>query len=348
MRLLFAEDDRQLLTSISRGLREATHEVDQANSGPQALSMAMATEYDGIILDVLLPGKSGIEVCRAIRAHGSRVPILMLTALDAVEHRIAGLDAGADDYLAKPFDFGELLARLRALDRRHGDTLTSRLVVGDLVLDAQRRVAQRNGREISFTAREFAFLLHLARNAGRVVSRAELMEHVWDDHPNVYSNIGLAFLPDLGGAAAFDHQADFLVEVTLDIERAGAGHLDHVLAPQPFGAEQLDIAAAAAEPLPRLHRQVLHPPHSDAAIDRHAFRLHEGVVGHGLALEFAEAGVLARLGLVPVGTGDVVHGALYRCAARSIQQLHALSTRVPGEAQHKVMRCRPGTPVSFK
>jgi two-component system copper resistance phosphate regulon response regulator CusR len=189
MRLLFAEDDRQLLTSISRGLREATHEVDQASSGPQALTMAMATEYDGIILDVLLPGKSGIEVCRAIRAHGSRVPILMLTALDAVEHRIAGLDAGADDYLAKPFDFGELLARLRALDRRHGDTLTSRLVVGDLVLDAQRRVAQRNGREISFTAREFAFLLHLARNAGRVVSRAELMEHVWDDHPNVYSNI---------------------------------------------------------------------------------------------------------------------------------------------------------------
>ena len=189
MRLLFAEDDRQLLTSISRGLREASHEVDQAANGNQALSLALANEYDGIILDVLLPGKNGIEVCRAIRAHGSRVPILMLTALDAVEHRIAGLDAGADDYLAKPFDFGELLARLRALDRRHGDTLTSRLVVGDLILDAQRHVALRNGREIALTAREFAFLLYLARNAGRVVSRAELMEHVWDDHPNAYSNI---------------------------------------------------------------------------------------------------------------------------------------------------------------
>ena len=189
MRLLFAEDDRHLLTSISRGLREASHEVDQAGTGTQALSLALANDYDGIILDVLLPGKSGIEVCREIRAHGSRVPILMLTALDAVEQRIAGLDAGADDYLTKPFDFGELLARLRALDRRHGDTLTSRIVVGDLVLDGQRRVAHRGGREIPLTAREFAFLAHLARNAGRVISRAELMAEVWDDHRNAYSNI---------------------------------------------------------------------------------------------------------------------------------------------------------------
>jgi two-component system copper resistance phosphate regulon response regulator CusR len=189
MRLLFAEDDKQLLTSISRGLREASHEVDQATTGTQALALATANEYDGIILDVLLPGKSGTEVCRAIRSRGSRVPILMLTALDAVEQRIAGLDAGADDYLTKPFDFGELLARLRALDRRHGDTLTSRLVVGDLVLDGQRHVANRGGREIALTSREFDFLAYLARNAGRVVTRAELMEHVWDDHATAYSNI---------------------------------------------------------------------------------------------------------------------------------------------------------------
>ena len=189
MRLLFAEDDRQLLTSISRGLREASHEVDQATTGTQAQALALANEYDGIILDVLLPGESGIEVCRAIRAHGSRVPILMLTALDAVEQRIAGLDAGADDYLTKPFDFGELLARLRALDRRHGDTLSTRLAVGDLVLDAERRVANRGGREIALTSREFEFLAYLAKHAGRVVSRAELMEQIWGDHPNTYSNI---------------------------------------------------------------------------------------------------------------------------------------------------------------
>ncbi len=189
MRLLFAEDDRQLLTSISRGLKEASHEVDQATTGTQALSLALANEYDGIILDVLLPGKSGLEVCRAIREAGHRVPILMLTALDAVEQRISGLDAGADDYLTKPFDFGELLARLRALDRRHAEGRATRLVVGDLVIDTQRHAVQRGGRDIALTAREFALLAHLARNAGRVVSRAEIMEHVWEDNRNLYSNI---------------------------------------------------------------------------------------------------------------------------------------------------------------
>ncbi|HMA25256.1 MAG TPA: response regulator, partial [Gemmatimonadaceae bacterium] len=121
MRILFAEDDRQLRTSIVRGLREESYAVDQAGTGPQALSLAAASEYDAVILDVLLPGKDGLAVCRAIREQGSRVPILMLTALDGVEQRIAGLDAGADDYLTKPFDFGELWARLRALTRRRGE-----------------------------------------------------------------------------------------------------------------------------------------------------------------------------------------------------------------------------------
>jgi DNA-binding response OmpR family regulator len=121
MRLLFAEDDRPLRTSIVRGLREAAYDVDQAATGPSALSLAESGPYDAMILDVLLPGMSGVDVCRAVRARGDRVPILMLTALDAVEHRIEGLDAGADDYLTKPFDFGELLARLRALTRRGSD-----------------------------------------------------------------------------------------------------------------------------------------------------------------------------------------------------------------------------------
>ena len=189
MRVLLAEDDSQLRSSIMRGLREASFAVDPAGTGPQALALATANEYDAIILDVLLPGKSGILVCRSIRERGNQVPILMLTALDAVEHRIAGLDSGADDYLTKPFDFGELLARLRALTRRRGEVMTPRIVVGDLVIDTLRHSVSRNGREITLTAKEFAFLLHLARSAGRVVTRAELMAHVWDDTRNTYSNI---------------------------------------------------------------------------------------------------------------------------------------------------------------
>ncbi len=189
MRILLAEDDQQLLTSIARGLQEASHEVDQATTGIQALALADAGEYDAIVLDVLLPGKTGLQVCEAIRARRGRVPILMLTALDAVEHRIAGLDAGADDYLIKPFDFGELLARLRALTRRHADRTPARLVIGDLVIDHERHTVTRGGREITLTAREFSLLAYLAGNAGRVVSRAELMAEVWADQADRYSNI---------------------------------------------------------------------------------------------------------------------------------------------------------------
>ena len=189
MRLLFAEDDKQLLTAISRGLRESGYDVEQATTGTQALAQVEEGEFDVIILDVLLPGKSGIVVCNTIRESGNKVPILMLTALDAVDQRIAGLDAGADDYLTKPFDFGELLARLRALSRRHRDTAPPRLVIGDLEIDNERRSVRRGGREITLTAREFTLLQYLAQNAGRVVSRAELMEHVWDDTQTNYSNI---------------------------------------------------------------------------------------------------------------------------------------------------------------
>jgi two-component system copper resistance phosphate regulon response regulator CusR len=187
MRLLFAEDDRQLRASITRGLREASYTVDQASTGAQALALAASKQYDAIILDVLLPGASGIVVCRTIRERGDRVPILMLTALDSVEQRIAGLDAGADDYLTKPFDFGELLARMRALTRRHGDAPT--IAIGDLVIDTRRHAVRRGTREIALTAKEFAFLAYLARNAGAVVSRADLMAHVWEDTRGNYSNI---------------------------------------------------------------------------------------------------------------------------------------------------------------
>ncbi len=189
MRILIVEDDRQLRQSLARGLREESYLVDQAADGEEALALAAAHAYDAVVLDVLLPHADGLEVCRALRAREAQVPILMLTALDAVEHRIAGLDAGADDYLTKPFDFGELLARLRALLRRRGEVLADDLVVGDLVVDTRRRTARRGDRAIPLTAKEFAFLHHLARNAGRVVSRAELMTHVWDDSKGSYTNV---------------------------------------------------------------------------------------------------------------------------------------------------------------
>ena len=189
MRLLFAEDDKQLRASVTRGLKEALYAVDVAATGPQALSMASADTYDAVILDVLLPGKTGFAVCRAMRARGNQVPVLMLTALDAVERRIEGLDAGADDYLVKPFDFNELLARLRALTRRRGDLASPVFTVGDLVVDPSRRSARRGRREIPLTPTEFAFLAHLARNAGRIVGREELMKHVWNDSEERYSNI---------------------------------------------------------------------------------------------------------------------------------------------------------------
>ena len=189
MRVLIVEDDRRLRTSMTRGLREASHVVEQAPTGEQAIALAKSSVFDVMILDVRLPGVDGLAVCRAVRAAGNRVPILMLTALDDVDDRIAGLDAGADDYLTKPFDFGELLARLRALGRRRLDGVPETLTVGDLTVDTARRNARRGDRTIDLTAKEFALLVYLARNAGRVVSRAELLQHVWDDPQNSYSNI---------------------------------------------------------------------------------------------------------------------------------------------------------------
>ncbi|MCC6317807.1 MAG: response regulator transcription factor [Gemmatimonadaceae bacterium] len=189
MRILIAEDDKPLRAAIARGLHEAGYHVEQASTGAEALAMASATAFDAIVLDVLLPEPSGIVVCTTIRETGHRTPILMLTALDAVEHRIAGLDAGADDYLTKPFDFGELLARLRALIRRHHELPAPLLVVGDLAIDAQRHRVRRGEREVELTGKEYDLLLHLARNAGRVVTRAELMSSVWDDSRTTYSNI---------------------------------------------------------------------------------------------------------------------------------------------------------------
>jgi DNA-binding response OmpR family regulator len=190
MRVLLVEDEPRAARMLSKGLREQSYAVDVAGDGRQALYQAAITEYDAIILDVMLPGIDGIDVCRELRRAGTHVPVLMLTARDAVESRIAGLDSGADDYLIKPFDFGELLARLRAVIRRGRLPLTPAVLsVGDLRLDLRTRLAFRRDRSIKLTSREFALLEFLALHAGEVVGRGAIAEHVWDTSFEAMSNV---------------------------------------------------------------------------------------------------------------------------------------------------------------
>lgn len=180
MRILVVEDERRIAVFIKRGLEEEHYAVDVAYDGEEALDWADVVDYDLIVLDVLLPKKDGIQVCRELRAQGNRAPILMLTARDAVEDRVRGLDSGADDYLVKPFAFQELLARIRALLRRRGEVKTTHLQVGDLVLDTITHRATRSGRVIELTAREYALLEFLMRHPGQVLSRTQIAEHVWN------------------------------------------------------------------------------------------------------------------------------------------------------------------------
>jgi DNA-binding response OmpR family regulator len=189
MRLLLVEDDPGIARFVARGLMEQSYAVDVAVDGDNALYQVEINDYDVIVLDVMIPGQDGFAVCRAIRTLGKRVPILMLTARDAVEDRIRGLDSGADDYLTKPFEFGELLARLRALLRRPKDLRPSRILIGDLELDTAAQTARRRDRAISLTAKEYALLEFLARNMNRVVGRSEIAEHVWNDTFDPFSNL---------------------------------------------------------------------------------------------------------------------------------------------------------------
>ena len=189
MRLLLVEDDPRIARFIAKGLREQSYALDVVGSGEEALYQAAINTYDLAILDVMIPAPDGFAVCRELRKSGQRMPILMLTARDAVEDRITGLDSGADDYLTKPFEFRELLARLRALLRRTGGLRAAELVVADLVVDTVGQNVSRGGRAISLTAKEYALIEFLARNAGRVVGRAEIAEHVWDDEFDPFSNL---------------------------------------------------------------------------------------------------------------------------------------------------------------
>jgi DNA-binding response OmpR family regulator len=190
MRILLVEDEPRAAQMLAKGLREEAYAVDVVRDGKSAVYQAAITEYDAIILDVVLPLQDGFAVCREIRGEGSNIPVLMLTARDAVEARIAGLDSGADDYLTKPFDFGELLARLRAVIRRGRRPLTpSLLTFGPLELDTRSRQARRNGRTLVLTAREYALLEHLALHVNEVVGRPEIAEHVWDAPYEAMSNV---------------------------------------------------------------------------------------------------------------------------------------------------------------
>jgi len=189
-RLLLVEDDPDAARVLAKGLRERGYAVDVAGDGEIAIVQAATTDYDIVLLDVLLPKTDGFAACRAIRDSGCVVPILMLTARDSVESRIEGLDCGADDYLVKPFDFGELLARLRALIRRgRHPILPDRLSAGSLVLDTRSRRVRLASRELSLTTKEYALLEYLVRRAGDVVSRGDIAEHVWDEHYDPLSNV---------------------------------------------------------------------------------------------------------------------------------------------------------------
>jgi len=190
MRVLLVEDEPAAARMLAKGLREQAYAVDVSGDGHDAAFRMATTDYDAVILDVTLPGKSGLELAREWRDAGIAAPILMVTARDAVSARIAGLDSGADDYLTKPFDFGELLARLRALIRRGARApIAERLKIGTIELDTRARSVTKHGHHVPLTTREYALLEYLARRAGEVVGRADIAEHVWDETYDPLSNV---------------------------------------------------------------------------------------------------------------------------------------------------------------
>jgi two-component system copper resistance phosphate regulon response regulator CusR len=189
MRILVVEDDAVAASVLAKGLREHSYAVDVAADGSDALEQTAINDYDLVILDVLLPGIDGLELCRQLRSAGGTVPILMLTARGGLDQRVEGLDAGADDYLPKPYHFPELLARVRALLRRGPNLMAAVLTIEDLTIDTRARRVDRAGRAIQLTSKEYALLEYLVRRQGEVVGRAAIAEHVWDDSFDPMSNL---------------------------------------------------------------------------------------------------------------------------------------------------------------
>lgn len=206
VRILLVEDESRVASFLAKGLREQTYAVDVARDGEEGSYLGSVNEYDLVILDVMLPRKDGHAVCRELRGGGRRMPILMLTARGAVDDRVAGLDSGADDYLVKPFDFKELLARVRALLRRSAVLRSERLRIADLTLDTASHTVTRGGKPVELTAKEYALLEFLVLNQGRVVGREQIAQHVWDENFDPFSNIIDVYIKRL--RAKIDSQSD--------------------------------------------------------------------------------------------------------------------------------------------
>ncbi|HVT04246.1 MAG TPA: response regulator transcription factor [Thermoanaerobaculia bacterium] len=219
MRILIVEDDPDMRQFIVRGLVERAYAVDEAADGEAALEHAEMTPYDAIILDVAIPPPDGFAVCRMLRREGVQTPILMLTARDSVPDRVEGLDSGADDYLAKPFEFVELVARLRALLRRGGSKHYPVIEVADLSIDTRSHHVFRADAEIELTAKEYAFLEFLALNQGRVIGREEIAEHVWNETFDPFSNLIEVYIGRLRQSIDRDHSTKLIHTIR------GAGYI---------------------------------------------------------------------------------------------------------------------------
>lgn len=219
MRLLVVEDQKDLNEIIVRKLTNEHYTVDACYTGDDALDFIRCAEYDGIILDIMLPGITGIGVLKEMRSSGNKTPVLLLTALGTVEDRVAGLDAGADDYLVKPFDFDELLARVRAIVRRGGERASSVMTSGDLKLDSASRTVTRDGQEINLTAKEFDILEYLMQNEGRVLSRDKLANHIWNYDYDGGSNVIDVYIHHLRKKVDGDYEEKKIITVK------GAGYM---------------------------------------------------------------------------------------------------------------------------
>jgi DNA-binding response OmpR family regulator len=217
MRILLVEDNRRLSNSIRLSLVDEGYAVDTAYNGLDGQELAEMTPYDVIILDIMLPEKNGLEVCRELRNKRINTPVLILTARDAVEDRVAGLDSGADDYLVKPFAIEELRARLRALLRRESDDKTGQLRIGDLVLDPATHFVQRGGQSIELTAKEYALLEYFMRNPNRLITREMAESHIWSYDFQTSSNVVDVYIRRLRGKI----DADFEVKLFETVRGAG-------------------------------------------------------------------------------------------------------------------------------